>query len=110
METRIRKSNGYAGNPRQSYDFYGLDRQRVEELKEYCKAGVYPSEMLQKACNGFEWLAPWILLSVQQGLSYDFLEFDMELGRVPAGKSDFYGFRRKFYHNLDVLLKAECKE
>lgn len=103
METKKRKFNGYIRNLRQGYDFYGLDKQQVKKLQNQCKAGVYPSETLQKACEGFEWLAPWILLSVQQGLSYDFLEYNVRLGRIPAGKSNFYGYRRMFFYNLNRL-------
>lgn len=51
-----------------------------------------------------------IILSVTKSKSYDRLEFDLQLGRVPAGRTDFYGFRRKFYHNLDCLLRAQQED
>ena len=66
MGTSKRKSNGWTGNPRQGYDFYGLNERRVEELKALCGVGAYPLETLQEACAGFEWIMPWILLSVQK--------------------------------------------
>ena len=37
------------------------------------------------------------LKSVTDDLSYEYLEFDDTLGRIPVGKTDFYGYRRKFY-------------
>ncbi len=42
-------------------------------------------------------------LSVQRKLSYDHLKFDWKLGRIPAGRSDFYGYRRLFFYNLSRL-------
>ena len=103
QHVKTRKSSGKEGNPRRGYDFYGLDKQRIKELQSLCRAGIYPPEKLQEACDGFEWLAPWILLSVQRKLSYDHLEFDWKLGRIPAGRSDFYGYRRLFFYNLSRL-------
>lgn len=46
-------------------------------------------------------IAPWILASVTEDLSYEELELHPELGRVPVCKKDFYGIRRKFYSYLD---------
>ena len=74
-------------------------------MRDGCAAGKYSRETLSKACRGLEFIEPWILLSVTTSKSYDLIEFDCKLGRVPVGRSDFYGFRRKFYHNLDCLLK-----
>ncbi len=95
--------------PRLGFDEYGIDRERYLELRNGCVAGEYSLETLQEACRGFEFVELWILLSVTQNRSYDRLEFDLQLGRVPVGRTDFYGFRRKFYHNLDCLLRAEQK-
>lgn len=105
---RKRKTIGRTGNPRQSYGFYGLDRQRVKELQSYCVSGKYPLKMLQEACTGFEWLSPWIILSVTKSKPFDRLQILWELGEIerPAiGKTDFYGYRRRFFANLDVILR-----
>ena len=45
-------------------------------------------------------IAPWILASVTEGLSYEELDLHPELGRVPICRQDFYGVRRLFYSIL----------
>lgn len=93
--------------PRAGFDAYNINRERYLELRNGCAAGKYSLETLRKACRGFEFVAPWIILSVTKRKSFDFIEFNAELGRVPVGRTDFYGFRRKFYYNLDVILREE---
>lgn len=93
--------------PRFGYSEYGMSRERYLELRNGCAAGKYSPETLQKACRGLEFIGPWIILSVTKSKSYDRLEFSTELGRIPVGRTDFYGFRRKFYHNMDCLLRAQ---
>lgn len=106
-----RKKSGRTENqgaPRMGYSEYGISRERYIELRGGCAAGKYSLETLQEACKGLEFIEPWIILSVTKSKSYDLIEFDFKLGRIPVGRSDFYGFRRKFYHNLDVILREEC--
>ena len=90
--------------PRLGFDAYNISRERQKELRNGCAAGKYSAETLSKACEGFEFISPWIILSVTKSRSYDLLEYS-QLGRIPIGRTDFYGFRRKFYHNLDCLLR-----
>lgn len=45
-------------------------------------------------------LAPYILKSVTKDMTFEELEYDEELGRIPVGKTDFYGYRRLFFYNL----------
>lgn len=95
---------------RPSWEELGMSKERVRELQNGCKAGIYPSETLREACGEFKFLEPWILLSVTKGWSYDFMitKWELrELERAPVGRSDFYGFRRMFFKNLDCLLKAD---
>lgn len=55
-------------------------------------------KMIEEAAReSSEELAPYLLKSVTDDLSYEYLEFDDTLGRIPVGKTDFYGYRRKFY-------------
>lgn len=93
--------------PRLGFDAYNISRERYLELRNGCADGKYSPDTLSKACRGLEFIKPWIILSVTKSKSYDLIEFNSELGRVPVGRSDFYGFRRKFYHNLDVILREE---
>lgn len=98
------------GAPRLGYSEYGISRARYIELRNGCAEGKYSPETLQEACRGLEFIEPWIIPSVTKSKSYDRIEFDLQLGRVPVGRTDFYGFRRKFYHNLDLILKKELKQ
>ncbi len=96
-----------------SWQDYKIDRKQYLELRNGCRTGEYSPEMLSKACRGIEFVEPWILLSVTKNISYDRLEFNTRLGRIPIGRTDFYGYRRRFYYNLDCLLKNEqgkCSE
>lgn len=45
----------------------------------------------------------YILKSVTEDLSYELIMYDKEQGRIPEGKTEFYGYRRLFYHNLNKL-------
>ncbi|MDE7246704.1 MAG: hypothetical protein K2N43_02325 [Lachnospiraceae bacterium] len=97
--------------PRLGFDAYNITRERYLEMRDDCAKGKCSPEILQKACKGFEFIAPWILLSVTKSLSYEGLQRLWELReieRMACGRSDFYGYRRKFYHNLDVILMEEC--
>lgn len=96
----------YQRAPRLGYSEYGISRERYIEMRNGCAEGKYSPETFQEACRGLEFIKPWIILSVTKSKSYDLMEYS-ELGRIPVGRSDFYGFRRKFYHNLDCLLRSE---
>lgn len=92
-----------------SWKDYGISVQTQRELKEFCflydekkKRGnsqdLTDCKMIEEvARESSEELAPYLLKSVTDDLSYEYLEFDDTLGRIPVGKTDFYGYRRKFY-------------
>lgn len=44
----------------------------------------------------------YILKSVTLGLSYEFIEYDDEQGKIPVGKTDFNAYRRLFYNYLNL--------
>ncbi|MBO5031085.1 MAG: hypothetical protein J6D08_04205 [Lachnospiraceae bacterium] len=109
-----RKKSGRTENqgaPRLGFNAYNISRKRYIELRNGCVAGKYTPEMLSRACKDFKFLEPWILLSVTKTYSYDamIIKWELkELERPAVGRSDFYGYRRKFYYNLDVILREEC--
>lgn len=110
MSKEKRSNNNFKVSTRLSWKELGMSKESVRELQNGCKAGIYPPETLSKACRGFEFIKPWILLSVTKGCSYDTMRTKWELGeleRAPVGRTDFYGCRRKFYYNLDNLLKGK---
>ena len=88
-----------------TYTDYGISQKQYREMREKCRKGEYSRDQLLNACKGFEFIAPWIILSVTQGKSYDKLEYDLRLGRIPCGRTDFYGFRRMFYDSLNTVQK-----
>lgn len=71
--------------------------------------------MYQKDCEMIEQAAlkasgdiyQYIIKSVTNDLSYEFIEYDEKLGKIPVGKTDFYAIRRKFYYFLDILKSGD---
>nr|DAP85531.1 MAG TPA: hypothetical protein [Caudoviricetes sp.] len=57
-------------------------------------------EAARQACPEF-WR--YIVKSVTNDLPYELIEYDEQQGRIPIGKTDFYGYRRLFYKNLHNL-------
>ena len=85
---------------RKSYADYGMTNRRAKELLEECRAGKYGAQVRMAAYKACPIAAEHIIHSIIQNKSYDILEFDFKLGRVPVGRSDFYGYRR---HTLAIL-------
>ena len=111
--SRRKRRNGTNTMQRRSYAEYGIERQRLAELQDGCKAGTYPPEILKAACKEFEFIEPLILLSIRQGKSFDRLQILWELGemeRPAVSRSGFYRFRRRFFANLDRALKERGTE
>lgn len=95
------------GAPRYSWQYYGISKARYRQLTEYIQSGRYASLDSRAAHRANKDIAEYILLSVTQNKSYDALRVKWELKemeRIPYGRSDFYGWRRYFYHlfNLEV--------
>lgn len=90
---------------RQSYEALGVSKERLRELKSLCRSGAVDAGTLRDACAGFSFIEPWIVLSVTKQKTYDVIEWVEGLGRIPCGRTDFYGYRRQFYGNLDKELR-----
>lgn len=96
------------GTPRYSWQYYGISKERYQQLTEYIQSGRYVSLASQAAHRANEDIAECILLSVTQNKSYDALRVKWELKemeRIPYGRSDFYGWRRYFYHLFDLEVR-----
>lgn len=93
-------------NLRASWSDYGIDKERLKELMDIAKSDEYAEIVLCAALKAHEKAAGHILISVAEGLSYEWVEFHEKLGRCPLGRSDFYGARRMFFHYLDEALKG----
>lgn len=94
--------------PRHSWKYYGIDKKRYNQLVEYIRSGRYASLASSVAHRTNEMIAEYILLSVKENLSYDGLRRLWELKKIKRmayGKSDFYGYRRLFYHLLDLEIR-----
>lgn len=48
-------------------------------------------------------IAEYIIKSVSYDLPYEYIEYDEGLGRIPVGKTDFYGYRRLFFFYLKKI-------
>lgn len=71
--------------------------------------------MYQKDCEMIEQAAvaasaelyPYIIKSVTNGLSYQFVEYSEKYGKITVGKTDFYAYRRLFYFYLDKIKSGD---
>lgn len=86
---------------------YGITRERLKELKKLCCLPENAAQTLCAAHRASEMLSEYILLSVKKNLSFEGIEYAKGLGRIPCGRTDFYGYRRLFFHHFDRLLKGE---
>lgn len=80
-----------------SWEEYGITRERYIELRGICRSGKYHDVARLAAYTANPDIAEYILLSVTQKKSYEAIEYDRRLGRIPCGRTDFYGYRRLFY-------------
>ena len=94
---------------RKSYADYGLTNRRAKEILEECHAGKYSTQVRTAAYKACPIAAEHIILSVIQNKSYDILEFDLKLGRISVGRSDFYGYRRYTLAILNNMLAGKEK-
>jgi len=88
-----------------SWEDYGIDKDRLNVLKEYCKDEQYKEQVISAAYLAEPYIAKWIIKSVCTGKTYEGIEFDRKLGRIPCGRTDFYGYRRRFYEifNSEII-------
>lgn len=98
----------WTGIKRKSYAEYGIGKGWLKELQDGCKAGAYPPEVLAAACGGIGPASQWVLLSVREGVSFDALSVRWELGEIdrpPYCRTDLYAARRRFFADLDRVLR-----
>lgn len=95
----------YHKTPRYSWDYYGITKERYKQLTEYIQSGRYAALASQAAYRADENIAEYILLSARKNRSYEGIEYTEGLGRIPCGRTDFYGYRRYFYHLIDLELR-----
>lgn len=104
--TRGINNVNYDGMPKGNYPSNPMESQAIRNImyQEDC-------EMIEQAAiAASEKLYPYILKSVTNNLSYQFIEYDEKLGRIPVGKTEFYGYRRLFYHYLDLVKSGDKLE
>lgn len=89
----------YDGMPRGSSKGDSLEKNAIQNVnyENDCKM------IEQAAIAAAPDIYPYIIKSVTEGLTYEEVEYQEELGKIPMGKTDFYAHRRLFYHFLDRL-------
>lgn len=87
-----------------TWDEYGISRERYKELRSVCNKKEYANLIRAAACEANKDIAEYILLSVKGNKSYEGVEYAQGLGRIPCGRTDFYGYRRLFYNILDKKI------
>lgn len=103
----------YQKAPRYPLSYYGLTDDDVAEFEKLIRSGeIYASLASQAAYRANESIAEYILLSVTKNKSYDELQKKWELKeieRIPCCRTDFYGYRRYFYHLFNEKIKEMGK-
>lgn len=89
---------------RASWEDYGISRERYIELRAAVISGRYDDLVRTAAEAANKDIAEQIILSVRENKTYEGVEYTEKLGRIPCGRSDFYGYRRLFYHLLDKQM------
>ncbi|MCH5261614.1 MAG: hypothetical protein J1F42_01750 [Lachnospiraceae bacterium] len=95
------KSKQYIQNHRASWKDYNITHERYIELKQAAQSGQYQDIVKEAAYMANKDIAEYIILSVMESKTYEEVEYAEHLGRIPCGRTDFYGYRRRFYHILD---------
>ena len=83
-------------------------QKRYNQLVEYIRSGRYASLASSAAHRANEMIAEYILLSIRENKSYDALRTKWELKemeQIPYCRTDFYGYRRLFYHLFDLGIR-----
>ncbi len=88
-----------------TWDDYGISKDRYKELCTLCRSDEYATLARSAAHTANKDIEKYILLSVRENKSYEGVEYAEKLGRIPCGRTDFYGYRRLFFHNFDNALK-----
>lgn len=91
--------------PRHSWEYYDITKQRYRELTDMIRSGIYASLASSAAHTAAPDIAEYILLSVMEKRSYEGVEYAEWIGRIPCGRTDFYGYRRYFYHLFDLEVR-----
>lgn len=102
---RKKRRRKYNCAPRKSWEDYGISKERYRELTAMICGEEYASLALSVALRTNGMIAEYILLSIIENRSYDGIEYAEGLGRIPCGRTDFYGWRRYFYHLFDLELR-----
>lgn len=92
-------SMNYDGMPKGNFKENILEKNAIQNI-------IYQKDcdmIEQAAMAAAPEISSYIIKSVTNDLSYNFIEYDEKLGRIPVGINEFYGMRRLFYHYLDLL-------
>lgn len=89
----------YDGQPKAHSTGSQTERQAIDNM-HYAKDCAMIEEAAIRANPGI-WR--YIVKSVTLGLSYEFIEYDNEQGKIPMCRRDFYGTRKKFYAILNEM-------
>lgn len=93
------------GTVRLSWGAYGISKKRYKELKELCCIPQMEKMVEATAAMTCPFMWEWMVESITKDKAYELVEYDDKLGRIPCGKSDFYGYRRRVFYNINESLK-----
>lgn len=80
---------------------YGITRERLGELKNYCRSAIDTSLIEEAAKRANASIEKELVTCLIQGISYSKLTIG---GYVPIGLKDFYGYKKYTLAILNDLL------
>lgn len=104
-----------------TWEDYGISWNRRKELEAFCRQydekkskinsnhknkDIYIKDcmMIEEAAikaNPSIWKE--IIESASKAIPFEYIEYNEQYGKIPIGKTDFYGYKRLFYKYLDDL-------
>lgn len=94
---------------RRSWEEYGITKKRYRELKELCTVPAMETIVEMACIQTCPMIWEWLAESILNTKSYELVEYDRRLGRIPCGRSDFYGFRRRAYATINEYLRRTTR-
>ena len=95
------------GMPRGSGKHDGLENNAIRNAMNETDCKMIEQAALLASKDVTPDFHKFIIKAVTNDLSYEYIMWLEDAGQIPVGKTDFYAYRRLFYHFLDRLKSGD---
>ena len=95
------------GMPRGSGKHDGLENNAIRNAMNETDCKMIEQAALLASKNVTNSFHKFIIKAVTNDLPFEQITWLADEGHIPVGKTDFYGYRRLFYHYLDRLKSGD---